>query len=43
MPNMRIEISLLSSMIINHDGELEGGAAEKFIEWAKKEKLNFWK
>ncbi len=27
----------------NHDGELPDGIAEKFIEWAKKEKLSFWK
>lgn len=27
----------------NHGGELEGGIAEKFIEWAKAEKLSFWK
>jgi type I restriction enzyme M protein len=27
----------------NHDGELAGGVAEKFIEWAKGEKLSFWK
>jgi len=27
----------------NHDGELEGGVAEKFIEWAKSEKLSFWR
>ncbi len=27
----------------NHNGELPDGAAEKFIEWAKKEKLSFWK
>ncbi|MEW6408144.1 MAG: N-6 DNA methylase [Patescibacteria group bacterium] len=27
----------------NHDGELEGGVAEKFIEWAKSEHLSFWK
>src|SRR3989339_1256394 len=27
----------------NHDGELEGGVAEKFIEWAKSEQLSFWK
>lgn len=27
----------------NHDGELPGGVAEKFIEWAKNEKLSFWK
>ncbi|HCW32706.1 MAG: N-6 DNA methylase [Candidatus Peregrinibacteria bacterium GW2011_GWE2_39_6] len=27
----------------NHDGELEGGVAEKFIEWAKEEELSFWK
>ena len=27
----------------NHDGELPDGVAEKFIEWAKKEKLSFWK
>ncbi|MCH7902627.1 N-6 DNA methylase [archaeon] len=26
----------------NHDGELPDGVAEKFIEWAKKEKLSFW-
>jgi type I restriction enzyme M protein len=27
----------------NHNGELPDGIAEKFIEWAKKEKLSFWK
>ena len=27
----------------NHDGELPNGVAEKFIEWAKGEKLSFWK
>lgn len=27
----------------NHDGELEDGVAEKFIEWAKSENLSFWK
>jgi len=27
----------------NHNGELSDGVAEKFIEWAKKEKLAFWK
>jgi hypothetical protein len=27
----------------NHNGELEGGVAEKFIEWAKSEHLSFWK
>lgn len=27
----------------NHDGELPDGIAEKFIEWAKGEKLSFWK
>lgn len=27
----------------NHDGELPEGVAEKFIEWAKSEKLSFWK
>jgi len=27
----------------NHDGELPDGVAEKFIEWAKGEKLSFWK
>jgi len=26
----------------NHDGELSDGVAEKFIEWAKSEKLSFW-
>lgn len=26
----------------NHDGELSDGIAEKFIEWAKSEKLSFW-
>ena len=26
----------------NHDGELQGGIAESFIEWAKNEKLSFW-
>jgi type I restriction enzyme M protein len=35
-------------LIINHDlhnhgGELPDGIAEKFIEWAKSEKLSFWK
>ena len=43
MPNMRIKISLLSLMRINHDGELPDGVAEKFIEWAKSEHLSFWK
>lgn len=27
----------------NHNGELPDGVAEKFIEWAKGEKLSFWK
>lgn len=27
----------------NHDGELPDGVAERFIEWAKSEKLSFWK
>ncbi len=27
----------------NHSGELPDGVAEAFIEWAKKEKLSFWK
>jgi len=27
----------------NHDGELPDGVAEKFIEWARDEKLSFWK
>lgn len=27
----------------NHDGELPNGIAEEFIDWAKKEKLSFWK
>lgn len=27
----------------NHNGELPDGIAEKFIEWAKSEKLSFWK
>lgn len=27
----------------NHNGELEDGIAEAFIDWAKKEKLSFWK
>lgn len=26
----------------NHDGELPGGIAEAFVEWAKREKLSFW-
>jgi len=26
----------------NHDGELEDGIAEAFIDWAKSEKLSFW-
>lgn len=26
----------------NHDGELQDGIAEAFIEWAKGEKLSFW-
>ena len=26
----------------NHDGELDDGIAEAFIEWAKSEKLSFW-
>ncbi|MEK7627049.1 MAG: hypothetical protein AAB397_00500 [Patescibacteria group bacterium] len=26
----------------DHDGELPEGVAEKFIEWAKGEKLSFW-
>jgi len=35
-------------LVINHDlhnhgGELPDGVAEKFIEWAKAEKLSFWK
>lgn len=37
-----------SHLIINHDlhnhgGELPDGVAEKFIEWAKSEKLSFWR
>lgn len=27
----------------NHNGELPNGIAEVFIDWAKKEKLSFWK
>ena len=27
----------------NHDGELEDGIAEAFIQWAKKENLSFWR
>ena len=27
----------------NHDGELPDGIAEAFIEWAKEEKLSFWR
>jgi hypothetical protein len=27
----------------NHDGELPDGVAEKFIDWAKEEKLSFWR
>lgn len=27
----------------NHKGELPDGIAEAFVEWAKKEKLSFWK
>lgn len=27
----------------NHNGELPDGVAEKFIEWAKQEKLSFWR
>ena len=27
----------------NHDGELPDGIAEAFIEWAKIEKLSFWR
>lgn len=27
----------------NHNGELPDGVAEKFIGWAKKERLSFWK
>jgi type I restriction enzyme M protein len=27
----------------NHNGELPDGVAEEFINWAKKEKLSFWK
>lgn len=27
----------------NRDGELEGGVVEKFIAWAKSEKLSFWR
>ena len=35
-------------LVINHDlhnhgGELPDGVAEKFIEWAKNEKLSFWR
>lgn len=35
-------------LVIDHDlqnqgGELPDGVAEKFIDWAKKEKLSFWK
>ena len=35
-------------LVINHDlhnhgGELPDGVAEKFIEWAKSEKLSFWR
>jgi type I restriction enzyme M protein len=27
----------------NHNGEMPDGIAEAFIQWAKKEKLSFWK
>ena len=27
----------------NHNGELPDGIAEAFIDWAKKEKLSFWR
>ena len=27
----------------NHNGELDDGIAEAFIDWSKKEKLSFWK
>jgi type I restriction enzyme M protein len=30
-------------LIVNHDGELPDGIAEAFIEWAKSEKLSFWR
>lgn len=37
-----------SHLIVNHDlhnqgGELPDGIAEAFVDWAKKEKLSFWK
>ncbi len=34
---------LIDHDLHNHDGELPDGVAEKFIEWAKSEKLSFWK
>ncbi|MHB1645887.1 MAG: N-6 DNA methylase [bacterium] len=33
---------LIDHDLHNHDGELPDGVAEKFIEWAKNEKLSFW-
>jgi len=30
-------------LLHNHDDELPDGVAEKFIEWAKAEKLSFWR
>ena len=27
----------------NHDGELDDGVAEAFINWAKSENLSFWR
>jgi type I restriction enzyme M protein len=34
---------IINHDLYNHGGELPDGVAEKFIEWAKSEKLSFWK
>lgn len=44
----KMKLDKYGHMIVNHDlhnhgGELPDGVAEAFIEWAKSEKLSFWK
>ncbi|MBU3979226.1 hypothetical protein KJ980_05500 [Patescibacteria group bacterium] len=34
---------IISHDLHNHNGELPDGVAEKFIAWAKGEKLSFWR
>ncbi|NTU73762.1 SAM-dependent methyltransferase, partial [Candidatus Roizmanbacteria bacterium] len=34
---------LIDHDLHNHGGDLSNGIAEAFIEWAKSEKLSFWK